>query len=481
MDKIEVTPTTAYEAFAHYSAGDMLTMISLTAPNFKHEIRAPIDTVAVIDKSGSMNGVKLELVKKTLNFMINALQNEDKFSIVTFDTTARTDLPLTLLNDAGKVLANEVAAKISSGSDTDLCGGLLEGVNELRKREKTADVSSVLLFTDGLANAGITTSIKINRALIDPAFAGTVYANKSVLPDNSLKQTTVVSNGEISLPCNINTFGYGADHDPELLKSIAEKSNGMYFFVEKPEEIPKTFADCLGGLLSTVAKDVVIRIEAGTGIVIKKILTKYSTTEIAAGGVYEIKFSDIQSQEHRDILMMLHLPAVPQPFDQFPIAKICVSYFNVITKQQVNLPDVCLLKIARPAQTEPNLKVNYNIDKQYNRIIAADAMASATDLGNNNKLDEAKEILRNAKNRIKESVSANDEFCQGLVTDLERCATGLQSKETYTSYGHQSLSTNSASHYQQRSSNIGYVSQAAYQTSARYSMGNKFTEDGQNK
>jgi len=34
--------------------------------------------------------------------MIDALQNEDRMSIVTFDDNIRTDLPLTLLNSAGK-------------------------------------------------------------------------------------------------------------------------------------------------------------------------------------------------------------------------------------------------------------------------------------------------------------------------------------------------------------------------------------------
>jgi len=135
-NKIDVSAVPAYGAFPYYSAGEMLAMVSLTAPNFKPEARAPIDAVAVIDRSGSMRGPKLQLVQKTLHFMIDALQGEDKISIVTFDDSIRTDLPLTALNENGKLIARSATDQIRPGNSTDLCGGLLQGVKELTKREK---------------------------------------------------------------------------------------------------------------------------------------------------------------------------------------------------------------------------------------------------------------------------------------------------------------------------------------------------------
>jgi len=103
----------------------------------------------------------------------------------------------------------------------------------------------------------LTTADKINRALVDANFAEQFYGIKNVLPSTSTAQKqsqSVKSSCEVPLPCTINTFGYGSDHDPALLKNISEKANGLYFYIEKPDEIPKAFADCLGGLLSTVAQ-----------------------------------------------------------------------------------------------------------------------------------------------------------------------------------------------------------------------------------
>ena len=44
---------------------------SFKAPFYEPTSRPTVDIVAVIDKSGSMSGVKLELVKKTLLFVID--------------------------------------------------------------------------------------------------------------------------------------------------------------------------------------------------------------------------------------------------------------------------------------------------------------------------------------------------------------------------------------------------------------------------
>ena len=44
--------------------------LSVKVPEFYPEKRIRVDIVAVIDRSGSMRGEKLEFVKKTLDFII---------------------------------------------------------------------------------------------------------------------------------------------------------------------------------------------------------------------------------------------------------------------------------------------------------------------------------------------------------------------------------------------------------------------------
>jgi secreted protein with Ig-like and vWFA domain len=53
-----------------------------------------LDLVAVLDKSGSMVGEKLALMKKTMNFIVDQLTIEDRLSIVTYSDAAVTHFEL---------------------------------------------------------------------------------------------------------------------------------------------------------------------------------------------------------------------------------------------------------------------------------------------------------------------------------------------------------------------------------------------------
>ena len=82
-------------------------MSTIHAPQYEpseRASRAPIDLIAVIDRSGSMRGKKLDLVKETLRFVISQLKADDCFSIVSYDTNVTTNLPLCKLDAQNKVV-----------------------------------------------------------------------------------------------------------------------------------------------------------------------------------------------------------------------------------------------------------------------------------------------------------------------------------------------------------------------------------------
>jgi Mg-chelatase subunit ChlD len=50
--------------------------------------RVPIDLVCVVDQSGSMSGEKMALLKQTLVYITEQLNDLDRLAIVSFDTAA---------------------------------------------------------------------------------------------------------------------------------------------------------------------------------------------------------------------------------------------------------------------------------------------------------------------------------------------------------------------------------------------------------
>ena len=70
-ERISIDWTPEFAAYPPSTKQEAWTVCTLKAPLFEPTARAPVDIVAVIDKSGSMHGEKLDLVKETLEFVID--------------------------------------------------------------------------------------------------------------------------------------------------------------------------------------------------------------------------------------------------------------------------------------------------------------------------------------------------------------------------------------------------------------------------
>ena len=70
-DRIALTASAELACYPPSSEQSCWSLASFKAPYYEPAARAAVDIVAVIDKSGSMRGAKIELVKKTLLFVID--------------------------------------------------------------------------------------------------------------------------------------------------------------------------------------------------------------------------------------------------------------------------------------------------------------------------------------------------------------------------------------------------------------------------
>ena len=57
--------------------------------------RPSVDLICVIDKSGSMSGEKINLVRETLDYLLTLLNENDRISLVEFASGASRMIPLT--------------------------------------------------------------------------------------------------------------------------------------------------------------------------------------------------------------------------------------------------------------------------------------------------------------------------------------------------------------------------------------------------
>jgi Mg-chelatase subunit ChlD len=184
-----------------------------------------------------MEGEKLTLVRQTIDFLAaNVLRATDELAIVAYDDKIEDALPLQRMDAQGVERAHKAISRITARGSTNLSGGLFRGL-ELMQASSEADVTAVLLFTDGLANQGVTD-------------LQTIAAETHALSNSAAKRPSVF------------TFGFGSDHDENMLRAIAEAAAGTYYFVKGKDDIPQAFGDCFGGLVSVVAQNIRLRFES---------------------------------------------------------------------------------------------------------------------------------------------------------------------------------------------------------------------------
>jgi len=112
---------------------------------------------------------------------------------------------------------------------------------------------------------------------------------------------------------SVHTFGYGSDHDPKLMKNIANLRDGNFFYVDKLETLDEAFANCLGGLFSVIAEEVNITIRSHLKGMFSdiKICKAYGDITIynKVKNEYNIKLSQFLSGISKNFVLEMNIPA----------------------------------------------------------------------------------------------------------------------------------------------------------------------------
>src|SRR5690606_36004123 len=111
----------------------------------------------VVDRSGSMDGQPLALVKDSLLDLLDRLSPEDQLSVVTYGSDVRVDLNPTRTSPGNRERIRTAIHNIESYGYTNMEAGMKEGFKVASKSLKNFEgVTRVMLFTDEQPNVGRT-------------------------------------------------------------------------------------------------------------------------------------------------------------------------------------------------------------------------------------------------------------------------------------------------------------------------------------
>jgi len=399
---------------------------SLPKAMLSNASRVPLDLVAAIDKSGSMNGSKIELVKKTLQYMLTQLTPLDRFSIIRFDHSANVMDGLRMMNDSNKDRFNRLISKLEASGGTDIFLAVKLAFEVLTSRRTENRISSIMLLTDGQDS----TSLDKIKTLDFPEC--------------------------ISVHC----YGFGADHDRSVMDGVAELAHGTFTYVESDDMLSDAFATCLGGLFSTVAQKITVELTTAEGCKINKLSTRFKFQIENGGHRAKIDIPDLFAEEKRDLLIEFEVePTSSNGENPIPIASALFSFVrtNSLERDHSERGDPVDFLLKRMDDENASKTPNHLVDIHRNRMITVEAMERAVALGEDGDLKEARNILEHAMDTVKNSVSKDDALCKVLLDNLSTCILRFSDGGSFRQGGGSYASSSSRSHWQQRTTSSWYT------------------------
>jgi Ca-activated chloride channel family protein len=255
-------PTPANVAFGIYADGaaspyasDGTTILRFGIQGYRvsESERKPANLVFVIDVSGSMaQEYRLEMVKRSLQMLVDRLRPDDSVGIVVYGSDARVVLEPVSGENRGLIL--EAIYSLQPEGSTNAEAGLILGYDMAMHAYRSGANNRVILCSDGVANTGAT----------DP--------------------NVILSRiqGYVSEGINLTTVGFGmGNFNDVLMEQMADNGNGFYAYVDSDEEARKLFIDQITATLETIAQDAKVQVDFNSEIVARYRLIGYENRAIA--------------------------------------------------------------------------------------------------------------------------------------------------------------------------------------------------------
>ncbi|PON67976.1 Cdk-activating kinase assembly factor [Trema orientale] len=422
--------------------------------------RAPVDLVTVLDISGSMAGTKLALLKRAMGFVIQNLGSNDRLSVISFSSTARRLFPLRRMTDVGRQQALQAVNSLVANGGTNIAEGLRKGAKVMEDRRGKNPVASIILLSDGQDTYTVSGS----------------GANQPQ-PNYRLLLPLSIHGGEnAGFQIPVHAFGFGADHDASSMHSISEISGGTFSFIETEAVIQDAFAQCIGGLLSVVAQELQVAIECSNSRVrVGSVKAGSYPSRVAVDGrTGFVDIGDLYADEERDFLVSVHVPEECSG-NKTSLLKVKCVYKDPISKEMATLESE-EVRIERP-EIAGRAVVSIEVDRQRNRLRAAEAMAQARAVAEQGDLTGAVSILESCQKVLSETVSAKsrDRLCMALDAELKEMQERMASRHVYEASGRAYILSGLSSHSWQRATARGDSTDGsslvqAYQTPSMVEM-----------
>ena len=356
-------------------------LATITAPTVPQEVeRRPVNLALVLDRSGSMQGSKMQNVRQAAASAIDRLAPRDRFSLVVYDHEIDVLVPSTHATPKARQRAHSILGEIHARGNTDLSTGWLRGCEQVAEHLDPDTVGRVLLLTDGLANAGITGVQQLEEHASQLRLRGVTTS----------------------------TFGVGSDFNEMLLRKMSEAGGGNFYFIETAREIEDFITSETGEALEVVARDAVLVVGLPDGATMRCLGTLPSRNE---GRSLLIRLGNLVSGQELQVLLEVEFPAGETP---------CGFIARLTDADGAMADDAASVSLARASQEACRAETHdSDVVLAVATSVASRARMLAIEVTRHGNPEKGQAILAAAVAEL-ESYAPQVASVQSLVRDLQR-------------------------------------------------------------
>ncbi len=185
----------------------------------------PLNICLLLDRSTSMQGEKIDVVKAAATQVMRNLKTEDIFSVVAFSDRAEVLIPAAFQPDRTKLQGR--IQMMQTGGATEIFQGLDAAMQEVRRSIDPKRISHIILLTDGHTYGDEQACLQLAE---------------QAARDN----------------IGISALGIGSDWNDIFLDTLASRTGNNSSYISNPQDIQRLLLEKFNTLANTFAEDVVL-------------------------------------------------------------------------------------------------------------------------------------------------------------------------------------------------------------------------------
>ena len=304
-----------------------LELNAALSPYYPGPAEKNVDIVLVLDRSGSMQGMKMQYAKQAVMDLIALLAQGDRMSLISYADSVSRHSPLVNLTDPNQTMLRNMVDAIYAGGSTNLGGGLQAGLDTILQQPQGTRIRKVILISDGLANRGVVNPWELGRmasiALENDFSVATVGVGDSF---NEQLMALIADQGAGTYHYLENPNAFAAVFEHEFMKSRQVAATSLELHIPKVQgvrllsaggfpvkEFPHHYAVYPGNLLSGQNRNLFLRFQASTTARDSTTLQGLWISYVSQGTFYreplQKPFTVVWAQDERDVLSSIHKEA----------------------------------------------------------------------------------------------------------------------------------------------------------------------------